>query len=550
MTHPALPAPIARHSHLALILLCLALWLPGFFTLPTTDRDEGRFAQATKQMLETGDFVRIRYGEEARNRKPVGIHWMQAPFAAVARATGVAVANPIWPYRIPSLLGGIAAVLLTYRLGRHVAGERAALLGAAMLAASVLLAAETHIAKTDAVLLALTTACALLLGRAYLDPGGMTSRHAAGFWLAMGAAVLVKGPIAPLLIGLTIAALLVADRHVRGAHWLRGLRAGWGLPLALLVVLPWFIAIFIATGGQFFRDALGGDFAGKAVGGAEAHGGPPGYYVLLAPLLLFPATVPVLLALPAAWRARARPLTRFLLAWALPFWVLFELVPTKLPHYVLPAFPALCLLGARWLEDASSAPRWAWRWALGGTVAAALVLGFGGAALPVLLLSGPAVALGVAPLAAAAVLFWLAWRARRPAGAFAACLAMPLLTFALLELVLPALRPVWIAPRLREALAEHEPARIANLGFHEPSALFLIGTQMRLLRDPAVAAGFLAAAPGNVVLVNERQIRRFLDAAARAGVEAAPRAEVAGLDYAAGRWVRVSLFVNSAAPAR
>jgi hypothetical protein len=65
-----------------------------------------------------------------------------------------------------------------------------------------------------------------------------------------------------------------------------------------------------------------------------------------------------------------------------------------------------------------------------------------------------------------------------------------------------------------------------------------------------VAAGFLAAAPGNVVLVNERQIRRFLDAAARAGVEAAPRAEVAGLDYAAGRWVRVSLFVNSAAPAR
>ncbi|MBV9748528.1 MAG: glycosyltransferase family 39 protein, partial [Acetobacteraceae bacterium] len=65
-----------------LVLLCLLCWLPGFFTLPPSDRDESRFAQATKQMIETGDLVRIRNGDEERNRKPIGIYWMQLPFAA------------------------------------------------------------------------------------------------------------------------------------------------------------------------------------------------------------------------------------------------------------------------------------------------------------------------------------------------------------------------------------------------------------------------------------------------------------------------------------
>ena len=53
------------------------LWLPGFFSLPPTDRDESRFAQASKQMIETGDYVRIMNGEEPRNRKPIGIYWLQ-----------------------------------------------------------------------------------------------------------------------------------------------------------------------------------------------------------------------------------------------------------------------------------------------------------------------------------------------------------------------------------------------------------------------------------------------------------------------------------------
>src|SRR5215471_15998650 len=68
---------------IALVLLCLIAWLPGFFTLPPLDRDESRFAQASKQMLETGDFVDINLGAGPRYEKPAGIYWLQAASTAV-----------------------------------------------------------------------------------------------------------------------------------------------------------------------------------------------------------------------------------------------------------------------------------------------------------------------------------------------------------------------------------------------------------------------------------------------------------------------------------
>jgi hypothetical protein len=68
---------LERAPRLALVLLCLCLYLPGFFTVPALDRDEARFAQASRQMVESGDYVNIRVGSEERNKKPVGIHWAQ-----------------------------------------------------------------------------------------------------------------------------------------------------------------------------------------------------------------------------------------------------------------------------------------------------------------------------------------------------------------------------------------------------------------------------------------------------------------------------------------
>src|SRR5215468_5799547 len=91
----------------AFLLLCgLLLFLPGFFTIPPIDRDEARFAQATKQMVETGDYVDIRFQEEVRYKKPVGIYWLQAVAVRTAQALGATdPRTSVWIYRLPSLVG-------------------------------------------------------------------------------------------------------------------------------------------------------------------------------------------------------------------------------------------------------------------------------------------------------------------------------------------------------------------------------------------------------------------------------------------------------------
>ena len=115
-----------------MVLLAVALlgFLPGIFSIPPIDRDEARFAQATKQMVETGDYIDIRFQDEVRYKKPAGIYWLQAAVVKAASALGVrGAATTIGLYRLPSVLGAIGAVLATYWAALLVS-RRAALLAA------------------------------------------------------------------------------------------------------------------------------------------------------------------------------------------------------------------------------------------------------------------------------------------------------------------------------------------------------------------------------------------------------------------------------------
>lgn len=549
--------PETRRPGLWLAALCLVLWLPGFFTIPQGDRDESRFAQATRQMVETGDYVRIRLGEVERNKKPAGIHWAQAGVVHALEAAGVPARGRIWAYRIPSLLGALIAVLATCFLGRRLVGRRAAFVAAAMLAPGMVLVVETHIAKTDAALLATITVAMGLFGRAYLAPERFTPGMAAWFWAVLGLGVLLKGPIAPmvpLLAGITLA---VMDRP-RGARfwrlsapWLPALRPGWGLPLMVLFAAPWFVAIGIATEGRFFTEALGGDMFDKVGSGEEAHWGPPGMYAAIFGITAFPSAWIVLRGLPGAWAERMAAPVRFLLAWAVPTWLLFEAVQTKLPHYVLPAFPALMLLGARWALDPlrREAPRWMrglGNFALAG-VAVGLPAVFLGA---VLFVEGRVEVFAVLGLLSGAALAFVVLRAARQ-GAFAraallgAVLAVPVYA-SVLEGTIPRMEAVWLSPRLaalvREATPGLPPRDFGVVGHHEPSLQFALGGDIRLLRDGAAAAEFLAGAPGRSVAVNDRQEAAFRSAVAERGLSVRELGTVSGLNYVRGRWVSLSLF--------
>jgi len=336
-------------AYVIVFLITFTAAAPGVFLLPALDRDESRFAQASKQMLESGDYIRIRYQDELRNKKPAGIHWLQAGATA---AFSEASANEIWSYRIPSWIGAALAAAACLWAGTILIPRAAAFVGSGLFGATLLLTSEAHISKTDGVLIFLTTLGLGALARLYIRQDN-DRRIALLFWAAMGLGFLIKGPVTPMVAVFAMAVLYVWDR--REAGWMRAL-AWWPGPLLFVVlVLPWFTWVQIATAGEYLQGAVGKDLKDKLVSASEGHGGLPGYHLLHVPVWFFPATLFLIPGLYYTWQGirrsaletvagRHRPGLKFLIAWGLPTWIFFELLLTKLSHYILPAYPALALL--------------------------------------------------------------------------------------------------------------------------------------------------------------------------------------------------------------
>ncbi len=532
-------------------LVALLAGLPALMLLPPLDRDESRYAQATSQMLETGDFVDIRFQDEPRWKKPVGIYWMQA--AAVAVTSSVENRD-IAPYRIPSILGAMLAAAACAWAGAAMFGQRAGFLAGAILGATFLLSTEAGIAKTDAMLCGSVTLAMAGLARIYLASraGEIPIRpHKLMFWLGLGLAILIKGPIGLIVVAPAMIALSVWDRDV---SWLKRLGWGWGLPLVALIVGPWAIAITIATDGGFWTEAITGDLAPKVAGGDEGHGVLPGLYFLIAPLLFFPAALLLPAALSTAWSRRAEPAIRFLVCWLVPAWLIFELTPTKLPHYTLPTFGALALLSAAALtRPVGKISRYA---GAGLTIAVGALL----AVASVWLLTEygrstaqtwATITIVFAILAGLIGAFLMLHRAAMTA--VIASIALGVVAHGALAGTLRQLRPLSVAPQLEKVLmaANLHPRQgragpIAVTGFHEPSLVFLTGRDTELT-DAAGAARALAE--GRPVIVEARDADAFRAAAAELGVTGRVVGEVDGHNYSKGDDVSLTVYAPPGGPA-
>lgn len=537
-----------------LILLSLAAFLPGFSTLQPLDRDEPRFAQASKQMLETGDFVDIRFQDEARHKKPVGIYWLQSAAVKAGEFAGVPQARTkIWLYRIPSLIGAIATVLLTYWALLAFLARRYALLGAALMAAAVLLGVEARIAKTDAVLTACAVASMGALARTWLDWTRSLAfvpdrRNWLVFWGATAVGLLIKGPIVPMVWGLAILVLSASQRSFR---WLKPLRFGPGLLLCLIVALPWFAAIMLKTGGSFFADSVGQDMLGKVAEGQEKHWGPPGLYLLFFFATYWPAAAFAAMAVPFAWARRKEPQILFLLAWIVPSWLVFEAVPTKLPHYVLPLYPAITALLLLAVINGGID-----RFRRGAMATACLVVIVPLALMGVIIYGGwtldqmlPRLALpGFALVLLVTVLVVTAFRRQDLEGALWRCvLASLILTASVYPFAIESLRSLKLSPRLAQAAQAicADPA-VMTLGYREPSLVFLTGTNLAMAASGAEVAAFLKEPGCRVAFVEGRYADAF--AAARAALPEQPRlvTTIHGFNLNGGRRLRIDVFARGA----
>jgi 4-amino-4-deoxy-L-arabinose transferase-like glycosyltransferase len=535
-----------RGPALAALIAFLA-GFPGLIAVPPLDRDEARFAQATAQMLETNDYVLIRFQDAPRFKKPVGIHWLQA---ASVSALSSPEARQIWAYRVPSLLGAMVAAAACAWGATAFFGGQTGLLAGAMLGATFLLSTEAFIAKTDAALTGATTLALAALGRIYAarrEGQPVSRRWVWIFWGAIAASALIKGPVGPMVAGLTMISLSIADRRAR---WLGSLRWYWGLIIVLAVIGPWAGAVTVATDGGFWSQALGSDLAPKLAGGQESHGAPPGYHLLLTPILAFPMTLLLPAAAVAAWRYRAEPGVRFALAWLVPTWIVFELLPTKLPHYLMPAYGGLAWLAARALaEPIGAAARW-----LGAGLAALVGLSLAVGVFYLLSLYGDASDAWAATLAggllAAAGLVGGYFLVREaPRMALATALALGLLGHAALAAALaPRLDPLWLSARLERTLDQARllprqgvaEAPVAAAGFAEPSLVFALGTATEL-DGPAEAAQ--AVVENRPAIVEGREEEAFRAALATLGGRARQVAEVDGINYSKGDALKLRVYV-------
>ncbi len=535
-------------AYLLLILLGLALFLPGLSTLPPVDRDEPRYTQASKQMIETGNYADIRFMRETRYKKPVGIYWLQS---ASAQLLGKPPYDVIWPYRLPSVLAGILTLCLLAWGVSCLSGATTGLLSAVIFASCFQLVFESHIAKTDAALLACSTGAQLILAQAYL--GTISRRLAFLFWLLQAIGILIKGPIAPLVSGCTILALWLADG--RQAAWLKQLRWVQGLALCASIVLPWVIWISLASQGKFLGESAGHDLLGKIFQGQDRGFLPPGYHTLLLVAWFLPQAVLILAGLRHGWRHRTASQHRFALAWIIPFWIFYELIATKLPHYVLPVYPALAWLAASAItqSDLPAPSRW-WRFGVTAQATALIIAALGLMAAPLWL---PELSLASCLLGAGAfVLAWhqarTFWAAPQRAALFglgaAACLFI-----SVFGLVLPATRSHWLSPNLADFYLEHRPcpltSRLVTEGYNEPSLTFLSGTNTYFANNPARAAYWLMVDACTVVSVRDGEKEQaFLAALAVNGGRFEWIGSVSGFHYNGGGWQKHHFYRQPVSP--
>lgn len=535
---------LAPLTYLMLAALCLFAFIPGISTLPPTDRDESRFVQATKQMVETGDYVDIRFQDVPRYKKPAGIYWLQS---AAVLVSGQGSEAPIWVYRLISVLAATFSVLALTVIGSRMFGPSAGLIAGLGLMGILMLGFEARIAKTDATLLATAllaqgSLAAIYLGHKAGKPQGRANWL---FWFAQGLALLIKGPVIAFLSLLTIAALVIFDRD-RG--WLRKLRPFTGLLLTLLVAAPWLVLITIKTGSEFWQESVGKDLLSKVGSGQESHGFPPGYYFLTYSVFMWPfALVALEGGLKALRRFREDPRLLFCLAWYLPYWIAIEAIPTKLPHYALPAYPAMILLMAWTLTDASAATVELARWQQW----LRKVCAFGMFGISIGL---AAIAFGITPYFLGYVSWWgllaallVLIAARYGIGApddmdpvkriaFAAAAAAA--AFGVLTTkVLPPLKPIWLSPEIAQRFEQLKPCPTSTLisaGYGEPSLVFLAGTRT-LLTDGAGAAAALTADPAcGIAVVGAAESKHFL-AAVPGGADALKEiGSIEGMNYSKG----------------
>ena len=361
----------SRPAHYAILAVAhLLLTLPNIGGHTLWDMDEGVNAEAGREMLESGNWITPYYNYQIRTAKPALLYWLQAASFWAFGVTEFAA-------RLPAVLCGLGSVWLTYELGRRMFSPATGLLAGLSLATCIEFCLISHAATPDPPLIL------FLSGVFYCYWAG--SEGGRRWWFVpcgsmCGLAVLTKGPIGVAMPGLIILLHLAWTRQL-GKLWDRNLISG---ALAFVAVAaPWYVMVTLDTKGKWLQAFLEKENFDRFQNPADGHSGQYWYHIVLLLPLFAPWST---FLIPSLWQAgkEARQSAadegeadtpgkyKFLIVWFLSYLVFFSIAATKLPNYVLPLYPAVAILTARWLDRwrTGELPVRAWLMdaAAGGTV--------------------------------------------------------------------------------------------------------------------------------------------------------------------------------------
>lgn len=499
--------PSSRIRDLAIVLaICGASLFVGLGRASLWEPDEPRFAEASRQMLQRHDFLTPYFNGVPRYEKPVLLYWLQVPAYLLFGPTELAG-------RLPSAIAGVGCVVLLYLLGLRVTTRRAALIGALALATSFRFIVFGRQGLTDVPLICFMLAALYGFQRATEAAGDR--RWALAAWASVGLAALTKGPVA-----LLPPSIWMAYRAAIGdVPSIRRIRPIAGSLIAAAVVLPWYIAMVVLHGRDFTNFALGHEILSRFL--SEDSFAPPRgflYYLKVWPGDAAPWSAYAIAAAGwSAWRWRGleprdRQAIAMCLSWFAVVFLVFSASQSKVPHYVLPAYPAAALLVGVFIDAMDRERRTAW-WTIPTWLTALAMAAVGVLSALVLRrefalsLSAPAFALPAILIVGALSTASYAWRNRpfHATAAVAATLALGM-----------AFAGGWVVPRHVEPLKPMRPLgtlagqiarphdEIGLFGrYGGSSVIYYSGHTIRWLDSLEQALDFLAQPGGRVCVIPE-----------------------------------------------
>jgi 4-amino-4-deoxy-L-arabinose transferase-like glycosyltransferase len=356
----------AIRNYALLFFGCLVFHVAGTWSLPLIDRDEPRFAEASREMIERGDYVVPHFNNQVRLDKPPLTYWAQT-------ASYFLFGQNDFAARFPSALAAALTALSIFAWGSRIGGTKPGWRAAIIFTLSLQTFLHAKAAVADMWLVLFVTLAYWAGFELLRDPLSPSANQTSNvkhrtflwwwiFYVSLALAFLAKGPIGwtPLL---TVGTTMFFLRETQLAMRFKFAR---GISLMLAIVALWGIPALIQTHGQFFLIGIGRHVIGRSFATMEGHGTSSfGMYLLLLPFFFvtifisfFPWSIKLPWLVRKLWRSRAAGVTapdytaldsidKYLIAGVAIIFIIFTLVKTKLPHYTLPAFPLIALLLAQ-----------------------------------------------------------------------------------------------------------------------------------------------------------------------------------------------------------